>query len=576
LATAALLAFIPNFLLTSAAVTNDAAITLLPVAAMVLIFRLLEQPRQPSPRQWLGLGLLLSVAVLVKVSAYPVLLVAAVSAAIIAARHKSWRVFVTAGAILSTVVLASTGWWFARNLELYQDLTGLGQMWRVWGTRAPITVAQLRVEAWNFFTTFWANFGYGNVPAPNGLYLLIAGLLGLSALGLAWRAADRLRGQRPTVANAQAALIAVWITATVAALLWYWRSTAQVTGRQIYAILPALAFYLVWGWARLVPARWQTRFAVATSAAMCGLAVYALAFILLPAYARAPRLTAAQANAAISQRLDWQLPPVAALLGYTLSPPEARAGQVVKVTLYWQALSVTPQNETVFVHLLGTGNSLVGSRDTYPGLGNDPSQFWQAGDIIQDEIPVQVAADATGPVLLDLEAGLYDLGSGQRLSIQGPDGHTITNPILGRVKLAQSRAPAPPAYPLPATSEGAPSVSGYSLSASDVAPGQSITITLQWRAAGPLNENETVFVQMLDSGGQLAAQGDGPPLAGHYPTTAWAAGEQFDDPHRIDVPPFVQPGLYDVLIGLYDPRDGTRVPVGAGDAVRLEGAIRVR
>src|SRR5205807_3673649 len=118
----------------------------------------------PRTRQWLMLGILLGTTVMVKVSGYPVAVLAAALVVILAARHRSRPILLTAGSILVVAVLAFSGWWFIRNLALYHDLTGLGQMWRVWGTRPPLTLGQLRVETWNFLTTYWANFGYGNVP----------------------------------------------------------------------------------------------------------------------------------------------------------------------------------------------------------------------------------------------------------------------------------------------------------------------------------------------------------------------------------------------------------------------------
>ena len=256
LAASAVTAFTPNFLLTSAAITNDGVVSMAPAGLMLLMFRLLDQRATPSARQWLGLSVCLGLTLLVKVSAYPLAGVAAALAAIWAWRRSSFRVFLTAGVLLSSGVLVVSGWWFVRNLVLYGDLTGLGQMWQIWGTRPPLTLAQLRIEAWNLFTTFWANFGYGNVPVPNIIYFLLAGLVALSVVGLLWSAADVLRQRaRPMVRLTPLALVGLWMAATTLALGWYLQRTLQVTGRQIFAILPAIAFCLVWGWSRLVPRR---------------------------------------------------------------------------------------------------------------------------------------------------------------------------------------------------------------------------------------------------------------------------------------------------------------------------------
>ncbi|MEP7357478.1 MAG: glycosyltransferase family 39 protein, partial [Anaerolineales bacterium] len=504
LAAAALVAFTPNFLLTSAAVSNDALISMAPAGLMLLIFHLLDQPGAPRPRQWGSLSLLLSLSLLVKVSAYPLALVAAALAAILAYRQSSRRAFVVAGFFLAGGALLLTGWWFARNLALYSDLTGLGQMWKVWGTRPPLTLSQVRVEAWNILTTYWANLGYGNVPLPNGFYLLILGMVMLSVMGLLWRAADRLRRPPPTLANDKLALMAVWMVTTFIALGWYLQRTVQVTGRQLYAIIPAIAFCLIWGWARLVPQHWRPALAIATAASMFALSLYTLLAILGPAYAPNPRLSSDEAARVIQHRLDWQLEDEAVLLGYEISPQSIEPGQTALVTLYWESLKPNNHNDTVFVHLFGAEGVQVGARDTYPGLGNDPTRYWQPGQIIVDTIPVQLDQSATGPILLDVEAGLYDLDTGVRLSIRDAGGGLITQPIIGHLKLAATTRSSTVTARAPlAIFEGGAVLESFALNIAEPSAGQMFTVTLRWSAAGPLNADYTVFVQLVDAAGQI-------------------------------------------------------------------------
>src|SRR5574341_764930 len=351
LATASLVAFTPNFLLTTAAVTNDAFASMAPVGLMLYIFHLLEQPAVARLSHWAVLSALLTLAVLTKTSSLPLLMIAAALAGMLARRHRSWRVFVTAGLILGGGAVLFAGWWFARNLALYGDLTGVNQMWKVWGTRPPLTLAQYKIEAWNFQTTYWANFGYGNIPAPNSVYRILEGLTALGAIGLLWRLLDRLRHTAvlPRLQNEKRLMVALWVVITAAALLWYLQRTIQVTGRQIYAIIPALSFCLVWGWARLVPRRWHVHLALVTSGLTFTFALATLLSILIPAYRPAPRLPADQVGQTILHRLDWQLGDVTTLLGYSLSPEAVAPGKEVTITLYWRPLRTPPLNYTVFV-----------------------------------------------------------------------------------------------------------------------------------------------------------------------------------------------------------------------------------
>ena len=247
LAAAAVAAFTPNFLLTTTSVTNDSFVSAAPVGIMLYMLKLAGVPEAPTSRQWLTLGVLLGVAALIKVSALPLLMVAALLATLLAWQHRSWPLFLRTGLCLLGPVLLIAGWWFARNFVLYHDLAGTGQMWRTWGTRPPLTADQLWIDTYNFFTTYWANFGYGNVPIPDWVYTVLVMLCAVAVLGCLGHARQYWR-ERPAHApvSLQNILIATWIAVTFAALLWYLSRTISVTGRQTYAILPALATYLVW------------------------------------------------------------------------------------------------------------------------------------------------------------------------------------------------------------------------------------------------------------------------------------------------------------------------------------------
>ena len=87
-------------------------------------------------------------------------------------------------------------------------------------------------------------------------------------------------------------------------------------------------------------------------------------------------------------------------------------------------------------------------------------------------------------------------------------------------------------------------------------------LTLYWQTSAPLDTDYTVFVHGLSAEGELVGQADGPPLAGHYATTAWGPGEIVQDSR-----PLPPGGRY--LVGLYDPASGERLPAYAYDGTRL-------
>jgi len=105
-----------------------------------------------------------------------------------------------------------------------------------------------------------------------------------------------------------------------------------------------------------------------------------------------------------------------------------------------------------------------------------------------------------------------------------------------------------------------------------------ITLTLYWGARETVLADYQVFVHLLDAGPGPVAQGDGPPLAGNYPTTMWAPGEIVADPHPVALPASLPPGQYRLLVGMYDLETLARLSRldGAGDSVEIPTVVEVR
>lgn len=93
-------------------------------------------------------------------------------------------------------------------------------------------------------------------------------------------------------------------------------------------------------------------------------------------------------------------------------------------------------------------------------------------------------------------------------------------------------------------------------------PGDSVQITLRWRALATPARSYTVFVHLLGPGGKVAAQRDSPPLNGGFPTDRWTPGETIVDRYALAIPAQASPGIYTVEIGMYQPDTGQRLAVG--------------
>ncbi|NIO70302.1 MAG: hypothetical protein GTN71_15070 [Anaerolineae bacterium] len=124
---------------------------------------------------------------------------------------------------------------------------------------------------------------------------------------------------------------------------------------------------------------------------------------------------------------------VMSLLGYDLGEDEIAPGDVLHLTLYWQAQQEMDVSYTVFVHLLDAQNRIWGQRDSVPDGGQYPTTGWLEGEVVEDEyeIPVDPAAPS-GEYLI--EVGLYDAAQPgyPRLPVLDEQGQIIGDRVLLR------------------------------------------------------------------------------------------------------------------------------------------------
>jgi 4-amino-4-deoxy-L-arabinose transferase-like glycosyltransferase len=132
-------------------------------------------------------------------------------------------------------------------------------------------------------------------------------------------------------------------------------------------------------------------------------------------------------------RVSYTLGGEVVLLAYRINQVEPSPGGVVEVVLYWEALRPIDGNYQVFTHLYD--GAMRGQHDGSPACGLWPTVMWEPGQVVRDEhrIAVEPSAPAGGIPLL---VGMYDLATGDRLSVEGPDGESLGSAVpLGLVTL---------------------------------------------------------------------------------------------------------------------------------------------
>ena len=115
------------------------------------------------------------------------------------------------------------------------------------------------------------------------------------------------------------------------------------------------------------------------------------------------------------------------------------------------------------------------------------------------------------------------------------------------------------------------------LGAEELHPGDTLSLTLYWRALQAMHESYMVFVHLTRADGTIVAQRDSEPRGGRYPTTRWIANEQVSDPYDLTIPVQAEPGVYWIRTGMYIPGNMQRLPVlDPGRAQVQENSILIR
>jgi uncharacterized membrane protein len=127
---------------------------------------------------------------------------------------------------------------------------------------------------------------------------------------------------------------------------------------------------------------------------------------------------------------DYKVGNFARLIGSTLTASNARPGDRLTLTLYWQALGNSGDvSYTAFAHLLNSNELVKAQQDHPPGTGDVPTTGWSAGEFVTDKYELTVAPDAGSGTYI-VEVGMYDPASGQRLAVTDGAGDASGDRIV--------------------------------------------------------------------------------------------------------------------------------------------------
>jgi hypothetical protein len=118
---------------------------------------------------------------------------------------------------------------------------------------------------------------------------------------------------------------------------------------------------------------------------------------------------------------------------------------------------------------------------------------------------------------------------------------------------------------------------GYELHTASAQPNEAVPLTLYWQSQIAMDRNWSIFVHLIDDAGVIVAQRDRYPGEGNLASSFMKPGQTWKEEVVLWLPPgLVTPATAQFRIGLYDARDGARLPLVSGsDAVGF-GSIELR
>ena len=267
------------------------------------------------------------------------------------------------------------------------------------------------------------------------------------------------------------------------------------------------------------------------------------------------------------------------LLGYSLASESPRPGDTLEISLFWQALADLQDDYHVSLQLQDEGGRSLVSTEGPLGNGNYPTSAWRQGQLVRDPRSLAIPGRLAGGDYR-LRLALYRPGDRRPLSLRRWGLNCGDSYVLGTISLhGRSHEMEPPAsigHAMALRLGESVQFLGYDVDRQIVSPGDSLHLTLYWRALAEVDTSYTVFTHLTDDQGQIWGQRDSIPGQGTLPTSSWLPGEYITDEYEIAVRVDAPPGQYAIEIGMYELATMIRLPVfdaqgtGVGDRILLE------
>lgn len=392
----ALTAFNPQFIFISASVSNDGLVIML--SALITWQTLVMLREGFQRRRSLVLAMLIPLASLAKLSGLVFAALVILAGIWIFIRTRDRRgFFVLLGAVL-VLWLVIAGWWFLRNLALYQELFGTAAMLDYVGRRHAALPQLLAGEFQGLRISFWGLFGAFSILTQDIHYQLMDALTLVSAAGFVVFAAKHRHDR--FILTAICFLVIILAVACLT-LVWWTLQTTASTGRLLFPYITSISLLMAMGLMALrIPA-------LLVALPMFAFSIAAPFLFIIPNYDHPPTVDELPASAQ-QTFARWD---EITLIGYELKALERKAsGLEIPLTLYWRAQRESTVTRALFISLVDSEGSPVTRLETFPGWGTLPTRWWRPNTIYRDDYILQLPEDAAAPA--QLRIGWYPFPGG--------------------------------------------------------------------------------------------------------------------------------------------------------------------
>jgi 4-amino-4-deoxy-L-arabinose transferase-like glycosyltransferase len=553
LGAAALVAYLPMFLFISGSVNNDNLSNFAGSLLLLLIVRLVTGDRLPGWQDYVLLGLAAGVGLLAKLNIGILLPLAALTLLLISLRLKNWRPLIVGGLISGSLTILIAGWWYLRNLQLYDDPTGLNVFLEIVGRRlVPANAAQLWSERYSFTQAYWGFFGGVNIPLPEIAYLIfnIVGGIGLfgAATFIVYMLLRRYQSALPIRNGVAATFTLLWPVMTFISYLRWTAETPASQGRLVFGAISAISLWMTVGLVRWLPRRLRPLIMTLIAGYFALVAALTPFLIIAPAY-QEPLLSVDSQTAVATFSSDNASDRINLLHAQIQSQSaEVQPESYVMLDTVWEIGQPLDRDWSLFVHLVTPDGVILSQRDVYPAQGLLATSDLPAGRRWSSPVAVWVPLAAYAPMRLDVNIGWYHLPTGERLRrTDGVEFFTI-----GQVELLPRSSDLDVPNPLRINFGGLVELVGYEVSDLSPAAGDILTVTLYWHGLQPIGNDYKVFVNIIDPPTLTKyAASDAMPVEWARPTSTWEPGETIIDAHKMPIDVNALPGIYELQVGLY-------------------------